>query len=90
MSGAKQQQSIFLITGNIQDGKTNYLSELLSKRSINVGGFLAPGIFVSGQRSGFRLKNIISGVEIAMASTAALVCPGKAVQGSDGTLVNLF
>ncbi|MBE9517612.1 MAG: DUF2478 domain-containing protein [Bacteroidetes bacterium] len=72
MSGAKQQQSIFLITGNIQGGKTSYLSELielLRKRSLSVGGFLAPGSFESGKRSGFSLKNIVSGDELAMAST---------------------
>ena len=72
MSDAKQEQSIFLITGNIQGGKTSYLSELielLSRRSISVGGFLAPGSFESGKRSGFRLKNIVSGDELEMAST---------------------
>ena len=72
MSDAKQEQRIFLITGDIQGGKTSYLSELielLSRRSISVGGFLAPGSFESGKRSGFRLKNIVSGDELAMAST---------------------
>lgn len=65
------QQSIFLITGNIQEGKTSYLIELvkeLNKRGLAVGGFLAPGSFESGKRSGFKLRNIISGVEMPMAS----------------------
>ncbi len=60
MSGVEQQQSIFLITGNIQGGKTTYLSELievLKKRDLSVGGFLAPGSFASGKRSGFTLKH---------------------------------
>ena len=72
MSGAEQQQSIFIITGIIQGGKTSFLTELielLRKRSLSVGGFLAPGSFESGKRSGFRLKNIVSGDELAMAST---------------------
>jgi len=72
MSGAEQQQSIFLITGNIQGGKTSFLTELielLRKSSLSVGGFLAPGSFESGLRSGFRLKNIVSGDELEMAST---------------------
>ena len=72
MSAAGQEQSIFLITGNIQGGKTSFLSELielLRKRSLSVGGFLAPGSFESGKRSGFRLKNIVSGDELEMAST---------------------
>ena len=67
MSGAEQQQSIFLITGNIQGGKTSYLTELielLRNRSLSVGGFLAPGSFESGKRSGFRLKNIVSAVKL--------------------------
>ncbi|RLD66519.1 MAG: hypothetical protein DRJ29_17530 [Bacteroidetes bacterium] len=72
MSNAAQQQNIFLITGTIQGGKTSYLielAELLRKRGLSVGGFLAPGTFESGERSGFKLKNILSGVEIPMAST---------------------
>jgi nucleoside-triphosphatase THEP1 len=72
VSGAEQQQSIFLITGNTQGGKTSYLTELvklLGKSGLSVGGFLAPGSFESGERSGFKLNNIISGVEIPLAST---------------------
>ena len=72
VSGARQQQSIFLITGDTQGGKTSYLFELvklLRKRGLSVGGFLAPGSFESGERSGFKLKNITSGVELEMAST---------------------
>jgi nucleoside-triphosphatase THEP1 len=72
MSDAAQQQNIFLITGTIQGGKTSYLIELadlLRKRGLSLGGFLAPGSFESGERSGFKLKNILTGVEIQMAST---------------------
>lgn len=72
MSGVEQKQNIFLITGEIQGGKTSYLLELvdvLKKRGLKVGGFLAPGSFESGERSGFRLKNIVSGDELVMAST---------------------
>ncbi len=72
MSKAAQQQNIFLITGTIQGGKTSYLIELvelLRKRGLSLGGFLAPGSFDSGERSGFKLKNILTGVEIQMAST---------------------
>ena len=72
MSIAAQQQNIYLITGTIQGGKTSYLIELvdlLRKRGLSLGGFLAPGSFESGERSGFKLKNILTGVEIPMAST---------------------
>ena len=72
MSAAAQQQNIYLITGTIQGGKTSYLVELvdlLRKRGLSPGGFLAPGSFESGERSGFKLKNILTGAEIPLAST---------------------
>ena len=71
MSSVEQKQNIFLITGEIQGGKTSYLLELvevLKKSGLNVGGFLAPGSFESGERSGFKLKNILTEFEISMAS----------------------
>lgn len=61
----------FLITGSIQAGKTSYLSELvkvLKEKGLSPGGFLAPGSFKSGERSGFDLKNINSGEMIPLAS----------------------
>jgi len=72
LSSPEQEQRVFLITGDIQGGKTSYLAELvevLRKRNLIVEGFRAPGSFESGERSGFKLKNITSGVELAMAST---------------------
>lgn len=66
-----QSKSIFLITGPVQGGKTTYLSELtglLKKRGLTLGGFLCPGRFDSGERSGFNLKNIVTGTELPMAS----------------------
>jgi len=72
MSGEEQKQNIFLISGDIQGGKTSYLLKLvdvLKMRDLDVGGFLAPGNFESGERSGFKLHNIKSEVEISMAST---------------------
>ncbi len=72
MSKAAQQQNIYLITGTIQGGKTSYLIELvdlLRKRGLSLGGFLAPGSIDSGERSGFKLKNILTGIEIQMAAT---------------------
>ncbi len=66
-----QYHNIFLVTGKVQGGKTSYLTELaeeLKQREIKVGGFLAPGSFESGERSGFRLKNLLTGLELPMAS----------------------
>ncbi|MCK4880250.1 MAG: DUF2478 domain-containing protein [Bacteroidales bacterium] len=71
MSEASQQHTIFLVTGSVQGGKTTFLSELvdlLKKRGLKVGGFLSPGSFDSGERSGFKLKNIATGMELPMAS----------------------
>jgi nucleoside-triphosphatase len=71
MSDAAQVQTIFLITGPVQGGKTTFLKELvelLKEREISVGGFLCPGSFDSGDRSGFDLKNIGTGMELPMAS----------------------
>lgn len=59
MSDADQQHTIILVTGPVQGGKTTFLSELvdlLQKNGIKLGGFLAPGSFDSGKRSGFKLK----------------------------------
>ena len=71
MSDAAQLHTIFLVTGPVQGGKTSFLSELaelLKKRGLTLGGFLCPGSFDSGQRSGFSLKNIGTGMKLAMAS----------------------
>ncbi len=72
MSETTQQHTIFLVTGSVQGGKTTFLSELvglLKKRELKVGGFLSPGSFDSGERSGFNLKNIENGMQIPMASS---------------------
>lgn len=61
----------FLITGSVQAGKTSYLSELvdvLIEKDLSPGGFLAPGSFKSGERSGFDLKNIKTGEHLPLAS----------------------
>lgn len=71
MSDAGQAQSIFLLTGSVQGGKTTFLSALaalLNNRGLTLGGFLCPGTFDSGNRSEFYLKNILTGVEIPMGS----------------------
>jgi nucleoside-triphosphatase THEP1 len=71
MSDVKQQSSVFLITGNVQGGKTTYLKELvelLKRRGLTVGGFLCPGRFDAGERSGFNLENIFTGKVLPMAT----------------------
>jgi len=66
-----KHNSIFLVTGQVQGGKTSYLSELteqLKQRDFKVAGFLAPGSFESVERSEIRLQNILNGFELPMAS----------------------
>jgi len=63
--------TVFLVTGKVHGGKTSYLLKLveqLKHRDFKVGGFLSPGSFESGERSGFRLQNIQSGLELTLAS----------------------
>ena len=72
MSNISREHSIFLVTGPVQSGKTTLLTKLvieLKKEGWYVGGFLAPGSFISGIRSGFRLQSIATGEEHAMADT---------------------
>jgi nucleoside-triphosphatase THEP1 len=69
MGSADQKHTIYLVTGAIQGGKTSFLSELiglLKKHELKLGGFLAPGSFDSGERSGFTLKNIENGMELPL------------------------
>jgi nucleoside-triphosphatase THEP1 len=71
MYDRKQRSTVFLVTGKVQGGKTTFLRELVElfkKRGITVGGFLCPGHFDAGERSGFQLKNIITGKELPMAT----------------------
>ena len=71
MDNAEQAPSIFLVTGSVQGGKTTFLIELvelLRKRGLSLGGFLAKGSFENGERSAFVLHNIENGAELTMAS----------------------
>ncbi len=72
MSDAGQAQSIILLTGSVQGGKTTFLRSLIERlyqRGLKAGGFLCPGTFDSGIRSAFSLKNIQTGVELPMAAS---------------------
>jgi nucleoside-triphosphatase THEP1 len=70
MSNISREHNIFLVSGPVQGGKTTFLTKLvieLKKEGWYVGGFLSPGSFDSGMRSGFRLQNIATGEEHALA-----------------------
>lgn len=71
MHDKNKQDSIYLVTGSVQGGKTTYLSllsELLIEKGLKICGFLCPGNFVAGERAGFTLQNIKNGRQVALAS----------------------
>jgi iron complex transport system ATP-binding protein len=71
MARRNQQDSIYLVTGSVQGGKTTYLSqlsELLKEKNLNISGFLCPGSFEAGERAGFTLQNIKNGKQVALAT----------------------
>jgi len=58
------QSRVIIITGNIQEGKTTYLIEmlaLLEKKNIKVDGFIAKGIHDENGRIGYDLEHILDG-----------------------------
>ncbi len=60
-----------MITGKVQGGKTTYLGELvkdLKEKGCDVAGFLCPGHFKEGVRSGFTLMNVRDASTVLMAT----------------------
>ncbi len=56
-----RRPSIFVVTGEIQQGKTTFVQEivaLLKGQGYRIGGFIAPGIHPDGKRVGFELMDI--------------------------------
>ena len=71
MARRNQQDSIYLVTGSVQGGKTTYLSlliELLKEKELKISGFLCPGNFEAGKRAGFTLQNIEDGKQVVLAT----------------------
>jgi nucleoside-triphosphatase THEP1 len=71
MKLSETPHSIFLVSGPVQAGKTTFLSSLvtlLEREHISAGGFLCPGTFSSGLRSGFELRQVGTGAGIFLAS----------------------
>lgn len=63
----KINQPIFIITGEQGAGKTSFLKEvidLLKKKNIRVGGFVADGFWKNDQRHRFILVNQITGEQL--------------------------
>lgn len=63
---------IFLLTGESGSGKTTLLKELATifrKNNLTPGGFIAPGTWHSGVRSGFMLQDLYHKKEYQLAET---------------------
>lgn len=55
---------IFIITGEIGEGKTTYansLIDILKQKQIDVAGFTAPAVYQNGKRAGFDLHDVRHG-----------------------------
>jgi nucleoside-triphosphatase THEP1 len=60
----QQQASVFIIAGNVSEGKTSFVVELcrkLKNKTISLGGFYAPRIMQNGQTIGYDLVLIETG-----------------------------
>jgi nucleoside-triphosphatase THEP1 len=69
----KQNNKIFVITGSTGSGKTSFLNNLLHQISIHspelrVGGIIAHGVDLLGQRFGFKIENISTGQKMLLSS----------------------
>lgn len=65
---------IFLLTGESGSGKTTLLkalATLLRKNNLTPGGFIAPGTWLNGVRSGFMLHDLYSKKEYQLAETGS-------------------
>jgi nucleoside-triphosphatase THEP1 len=61
-----------IITGQKTKGKTSFLlkiNEILKQNNVKVGGFVAEGVWIDNQRSGFILYDIENQKEIQLATT---------------------
>ncbi len=66
---------IFIITGSLHGGKTSFaarLAEALKKAGRSVGGFVSPGLWNGGVRSGFDIRDVFSGETVPLARTEAV------------------
>ncbi len=60
----EKQPRIFLVTGEVGEGKTSFLRDLaalLRERKIGTAGFLAEGIVEKGEKKGYRLRDLATG-----------------------------
>lgn len=58
------QAPVIIITGEVQEGKTTFLLELitmLGKKDISMAGFIARGIHEQGERKGYELEDLSGG-----------------------------
>jgi len=63
-------QNIFLVTGQIQEGKSSYVDDLVKegKTKFKVAGFIAPGTFKNNKRHSFSLMDLSKGESFLLGS----------------------
>jgi nucleoside-triphosphatase len=67
-----ESQPVYIITGAQAEGKTTFLMQildLLRAEGVKMQGFVAPGYFQDGMRSGFSIINLETGVSEELCST---------------------
>jgi len=66
-----RRPSLIIISGEVGQGKTTYVTQLLSnlrENGLKAGGFLSPGIFMNNRKEGFLLNDIQSGRSFHLSS----------------------
>ncbi len=68
-----QKNKIFIISGPTRSGKTTFLTDVISKLKknqpgIKIGGLIAHGMDVNGERFGFNIENIATGQKAFLCS----------------------
>jgi hypothetical protein len=62
---------IIMLTGDIDSGKTRYLSGIVSAlrgRGVSVGGILCPGVYADGLKTGYDAVDIETGERVPLVS----------------------
>ncbi len=71
----KQGPKLFVVTGEVHEGKTTCVEKLikvLRDEKLNVLGFLATGVFQDGERASYKLLNLSTNESIPYASAQAV------------------
>jgi nucleoside-triphosphatase THEP1 len=70
----KRKSNVVIITGEIGSGKTALITELaslLKNRGIKIGGILAPAIYSAGEKAGYYIVDLTSGMQVQLSQIVA-------------------